>query len=514
MDMYKNSSCYVSLPPLKNKAYHHKIVASTGLPPNRGYGRWINIGINVQLAYQLYKYWLENPDETWAKERAINMANLFAEVQNPDGSVPSLWDPENKKFINYQAKDTELGYIYTTDRQAFGAMNLYRMYLSRKENENVILGEWKESALKAMDYIAEKAISDGILGRSYDSKGNYNTVAAPNEALIALDYFYAETGNRKYDEAREILEKFTYDVFVFKNHWFDWATDWGGWVDYKEPPPWNTDALNSISFATYCVYRHMHTGDQKYIDWAKHVVSYNWLVNIPVQFPGFKHVTKGLTREQDHYLTYDHPFRCTLLMDCYPYLSLMTNDRFFMDFYKMLIQTQHAYQHPADKGFQAFNIGLWWEKTGGAEPRDEVGEEGENFIVEFASMYLESVTSPNAYKYAGGADWGVGLDYDLNFTPNSGKEGLYVAAASSKVENNSWDAKKNTLTVKLQNKTGMKGMLFVSSNSGESLEKNCQVKINGKIIDKNSLKYSSKNNMLQINYMHNQEILNLQVVKR
>lgn len=64
-----------------------------------------------------------------------------------------------------------------------------------------------------------------------------------------------------------------------------------------------------MTLATYCAFRHMRTGDPRYLDWAKQVVSYNWLVTIPVQFPGFKHVTKGLVREQDFYLTYGLPFR-------------------------------------------------------------------------------------------------------------------------------------------------------------------------------------------------------------
>jgi hypothetical protein len=62
---------------------------------------------------------------------------------------------------------------------------------------------------------------------------------------------------------------------------------------------------------------------------------------------------------------------------------MVTQDRFFIDFYKMLIQTQHFYQ--SRKGLQSFNIGLWWDNTG-ANPRDETGEPDVNYIVEFCSM--------------------------------------------------------------------------------------------------------------------------------
>jgi hypothetical protein len=513
MDMYKNTSAYVSLPPYKNKAYLHQIVPSSGAPPLFGYGTYINIGINVQLGYQLYKYWLTNRQETWALERAINMAGFYVEVQNEDGSVPSLWDPKQKRFRTYLKRIEDGGYIYTIDRQAVGAYSLYRMYLARKESENIVLEDWKQSALKAMDYIISKIQPNGFLGRSYNKNGDYDTGAAPNEVLIALDYFYAQTGEKKYDQARERLEKYVYDVFVRTNHWCDWSSDMGGW-NGEGPPPWDNDALNSLSFATYCVYRHMRTGEQKYIDWAKHVVSYNWLVTIPIQFPGFKNITKGLTREQDHYLTYDVPFRTTLFVDCYPYLSEVTEDRFFIDFYKMLIQTQHAYQYPTDKalrrGLQSFDIGLWWDDSG-AEPRDEVGEPDINYIVEFCSMYLESVTSPNAFRYVGGPDWGVGLDYEIAFTPDFKKDEPYVAAASTILTSSIWDAKTKILSATLVGDVESKGVLNIKWNAGKDFRKSCKIEINGEVLDNKLLKYNSVQNILVINYQHNKNVLNIQI---
>jgi hypothetical protein len=512
MNMYEKTSAYVALPPYKNSGYHHQIVPQTGKAPTFGYGRWINIGVNAQLGYQLYKYWQENPRAEWARDRALNLAGFYMEVQKEDGSVPSLWDPYNKVFRSYTQKNTEEGYIYTMDRQAFGAFGLYRMYLARKESENVAAEEMKSSALKAMDFIADKVNNNGILGRVYNAAGDYDAVAPPNEVLIALDYFYNQTGNRKYDQAREILEKHTFETHVYKNHWRDWSSDWGFWRG-NEQPPWNIETLNALSFATYCAYRHKTTGDPKYIEWARHLISYIWLTTVPIQYPGFKHVTKGLTREQDNYTSYDVPYRCTILIDCLPYLSRVTRDRFFMDFFKMQLQTQHAYQHPEESGLQSFDIGLWWDASGGAEPVDEIAEPGINYISEFCSMYLESVTSPNTYRYVGGTDWGVGLDYDLPFTPNSGENGLFVAAATSSVTAATWDAKHKTLTVVLQAKSGRKGELFILGPAGKTIV-NCKVKVEGKDLEKNNLKYSSRQNMLTIDYAHLKSMVTVQISMR
>jgi hypothetical protein len=509
--MYEKTTGYVSLPPYKNKAYHHQVVPSTGGPPPTGYGAWINIGINVQLGYQLYRYWQANPTATWARERALNTAGFYMEVQKEDGSVPSLWAPKEKEFRSYHKINNETGYIYCMDRQAVGAYSLYRLYLARKESEKKTDEALKLSALKAMDYIVDKIQKDGVLGRNYNAEGKYDMVPAPNEALIALDYFYAQTGDKKYDQAREVLEKYTYEHHVFKNHWFDWSSDWGGW-DGEGEPPWDIDGLNSLSFATYAVYRHMRTGDPKYIEWAETVASWNWLITIPVQFPGFTHVTKGLTREQDHYLTYDIPFRTTMFNDCYPYLSKVTGDRFFIDFYKMLIQTQHAYQHPVgeNKLGGAFDIGLWWDDCG-AEPSDVLGEEDINYIVEFSSMYLESVTSPNAYRYVGGPDWGVGLDYDLSFHPDFNKEGPYIAASTSRCSGATWDKATGNLTVTLDGKPGTKGILNVKCPETEDPMKSTIVLINGKKADKKVLNYNTMQRILSVDYIHSQPSLKISI---
>jgi len=305
------------------------------------------------------------------------------------------------------------------------------------------------------------------------------------------------------------LEKYTYDVYVRNNHWSDWGSDLGAWYG-EGPAPWDNDALNIQNFATYCAYRHNRTGEQKYIDWSKHVLSYNWLTTIPIQYPGFKNVTKGLTREQDYYLTYDVPYRGTLLIDCFPYLSMITQDRFFMDYFKMTIQTQHAYQHPAEKGMQSFDIGLWWDSTG-ANPRDEIGEPDINYIVEFSSMYLESVTSPNAYRYVGGPDWGVGLDYDLAFKPDSKKGEPFIASASTNVTSVKWDAKKKSLTTNLEGDIGKKGILNIKWIADKDLAKSGKVAINGIKVDKKSFTYDSKMSILKVSYEHRQKVLTVHI---
>jgi hypothetical protein len=178
----------------------------------------------------------------------------------------------------------------------------------------------------------------------------------------------------------------------------------------------------------------------------------------------------------------------------------------------MLIQTQQYYQYSAERGFQSFNIGLWWNKSG-AQPRDEIGEPDVNYIVEFCSLYLESVTSPNAYRYVGGTDWGVGLDYDIASAPGTKKDGLYVASASSNLTSETWDAKKKTLTVSLTGEQGQKGALYIKFDPAKDNPKNLIVKINGETIDPKSISTNNNLNLLIVTYGHTQKDLTIQISK-
>ena len=502
MAMYKNSSAYVSVPPFDYKAYHLQINPVTGKPPETGYGAYVIV--DTQLAYELYSYWQSHPAETWAKERAIELASFFVAVQNPNGTEPGIWDPKTKRFRAITGAIDKVGYQYSSSGQAAGAYYLYRLYLARKASESVTVQSWHDTALRAIDNIVGKIQPNGVLGRSYDEKGNYDAIAPPDGALIALDYFAAETHEAKYDVARARLEKWTYETFIRTNHWYGGSIDNGSW-GLPTAPPLDVDALDTMTVATYCIYRYMRTGDAKYRDWAKNMISYNWLTGIPIQFPEFKHVTKGLVREQDFYNTYDVPFHVSLYMDALPYLSAVTGDRFFMDYYRLQIQTEIAYQNKAPL-FQSFNIGLMWDPSG-ANPSDIIGEPAVNYILGFCSLYLESVTSPYAYRYVGGPDWGQGLDYDLSFTPHFDKQGPWVISSSSKLSDATWSPETKTLRAMLEGHAGDHGMLAVGWEAGRYSSKKVSVLIDGKAPAAGKCRQESQNGreILYIEYAQERE---------
>jgi hypothetical protein len=111
-------------------------------------------------------------------------------------------------------------------------------------------------------------------------------------------------------------------------------------------------------------------------------------------------------------------------------------------------------------------------------------------------------------------DWGVGLDYSLSFTPDSGKEDPFVAAASSTVNGASWNNNEKKLTVSLSGNIGDKGTLNIGGIPGKNFVQSCEIKINGKDADKNSIMYNSNSNLLVLNYSHNQEVLTVQIIEK
>ncbi|MCX7011072.1 MAG: hypothetical protein NTW86_00655 [Candidatus Sumerlaeota bacterium] len=454
--MYRDCKVYIEVEGFKNKAYKQQISPDGG-HRDQGYGRYMPIGVNVQLAYQFYLRHLARPEETWLRERAFNMAGFFCEAQRPSGAVPTLYYPAEKKPWTYNQFIRESGFLYATCQMAMGAYNLHRLAAAVERKEGIDCAEWKSAATKAADYLVNMQRQDGFLGRSYSDSGRYDDAAAPNWPLIALDYFHAATGDPKYAQSRNALEQWTEDNFARPNLWFGWSAD-GGNLD-MEPACFNVDALDTFTYATYCVYRYQRTSDPKYLRRAEDVFAYVWACSIPTQYEGYKHLTKGLTFEQLSYQCFDVPFRTCLLVDCLPVLAAATGKRFYMDYYRLMVQTQLAYQ--MDPPWAAFHIGLDVDPNC-MEPADDIGEKANKYIVEFASLYLEAQQSLNNYRYVGGPDWGVGVDYEMPFQVNAANDEPYVVASTHQLAGVQWDRRKKALTLTLIPRQGWPGKALIA----------------------------------------------------
>lgn len=247
---------------------------------------------------------------------------------------------------------------------------------------------------------------------------------------------YADTGDEKIHNTQLRIEKWLYQNFVHTNNWADGCMDGGAWVGGGKPPK-NNDAIGIMGFMCYCAQMHIRTGEERYLQMAKDAFAYQWAAVIPVQIPGFTHETRGLVREQDFYSAYDLPMRINDYVDCLPYLSKVTGDPLFMQFFRIILQTEMDYQEK-NFDYKGIHIGLECSYEG-REPIDKLGERNSVYIIRFAALFLKAVNSPLNLMYVGGPDWGIGLDYNLPFNPCIGKDMPYILSCTGMVRNLTWD---------------------------------------------------------------------------
>jgi hypothetical protein len=512
MTLYKNTPAYI-----KGGGYPQLIRLDTGnystTIPHGWYSKYTATGPQVQLAYELYRWWKNNPEETWAKDRAMEMVNFAIEVQADNGAF-TTWDLDTGKMSVLHPDDTVgtnfLAHVYSTLDTSVGALHLYMLYKEVKEFAGVEHSEWKDAALKAVEYIVSLMGPDGQLGRNYSVYGKYDKdTSGQAYPLIVLDYMADEIQDTRFAEARDKLERWLYDRFIAVNDWCNASVDGGAWQGTDWPPPHNNDAFYVISLATYCVYRHIKTGEARYLQMAKDAVAYHWLIAVPIQYPGYEHTTKGLQKEQGFYSAFDVPFRTDEIIDCLPYLSKVTGDPFFMRYYRMLIQTQLDYQ-AINMPYPGFHIGLETDDTG-REPIDKLAEGNLGYILRFAPVFLKSVLSPNAYRYVGGEGWGLGLDYFLPFDPDLGASAPYVLSATTLVRDLAWDSESSVLFVDLYSRRGEKEEIVEVKWKPEDYPvQEARVIIDGVPLEASDF-YDSDRRILSISYRQTEPVRTLKI---
>ena len=439
MDMYKNAPGYIP-----GKGYTQLIRTDTGrydtTVPHGWYSKYICPGPQVQLGYELYRYWCRHREETWARERAFEMADFLVSQQLSSGQY-TIYNTDMGTLYQSNSEDMQseelFGFYYNIGDMNLGAHHLYMLYDEVLKTEGIDKREWKEAAQKCILFAVNMTEEDGSLGRNYNINGKCDKYApAISEALLAMDYMYADTGDEKIHNTQLRIEKWLYQNFVHTNNWADGCMDGGAWVGGGKPPK-NNDAIGIMGFMCYCAQMHIRTGEERYLQMAKDAFAYQWAAVIPVQIPGFTHETRGLVREQDFYSAYVLPMRINDYVDCLPYLSKVTGDPLFMQFFRIILQTEMDYQEK-NFDYKGIHIGLECSYEG-REPIDKLGERNSVYIIRFAALFLKAVNSPLNLMYVGGPDWGIGLDYNLPFNPCIGKDMPYILSCTGMVRNLTWD---------------------------------------------------------------------------
>jgi len=484
-------------------------------------------GTNVQLAFQLYEYWVQHPAETWAKDRAIEMANFFMKSQLPDGAVARNWDEEKQRYTAEAPNLPAAGFIYCPWNTSLGAENLYKLYLERKRVEKIDETKWRDSALLGMNWIVSRIEAEGLLEHSYDknNKPSGMTGSAPSYALIAMDSIYQQTHDERYDRARAKLEAWYYQSFAAVNDYYNDLDDTYTW----RPPASSrqfrdNDALLTFDFAAYCAKRYMETGEAHYLRWAKDVAAYGWLTRVPIQMPGFTHGTRGTIEEQTIWPMYDVPW-ASGSDRVFAYLALLTGDPFYARYYKLLIQTQMSFQQYDEKyPFFASVLSRTPEiekvplgeaaPTSGRRPYDRLQETIDGkigvWLIWYTSFFLEDMKAPYTYEYFGGKDWGVGMDYALPFKPDFG-DNPYVTAASTRLTSAGWNEREHSLYAYLNGEVGSIGNLRLKWDPVKYPPAKVVVEVDGRTAESGSWHFDSASQTLIVEYAHREPTVHIEV---
>ena len=159
-------------------------------------------------------------------------------------------------------------FYYNIGDMNLGAHHLYMLYDEVLKTEGIDKREWKEAAQKCNLVCSKYDRRDGSLGRNYNIK--WKIVISMRllfqEALLAMDYMYADTGDEKIHNTQLRIEKWLYQNFVHINNWADGCMD-GGVQEAK--PPKNNDAIGIMGFMCYCAQMHIRTGEERYSQMAK-----------------------------------------------------------------------------------------------------------------------------------------------------------------------------------------------------------------------------------------------------
>ena len=499
--MYKDCNGYIP-----GIGYHQLIRFDTGnydtTVPHGWYSKYIVTGPQILLAYELYRYWELNPVETWARERAFEMADFLIRMQESDGMFTN-WDTDMNGISIMHPNDVEgtefNSCIYSVSDMCLGIYHLSMLCREVKRAEGLDKADWQAGIALALDALANLVQGDGELGRNYNRNGRYDKLtSAIIEALQMFNDASRETGDEKFAQARDRLETWLFDRYLSVNDWSNGSVDGGAWQGGGWPPPHNNDLMGVFTYASYCVERYRECGDCSYIQKAKDAVAYIWASVVPVDLEGFSRRTRSLVREQDFYSIYGVLVRGNDSIESLPYLSKITGDPFFMLFYRIILQTQMDYQ-AFNRPYAGFHIGLECDFTG-RNPIDKVAEGNSGYIVRFASEFLKSVNSPLAYRYVGGEGWGLGADYHLAFDPALGQGAPYVLCASTMVRNLVWDSKKKELSILLYDTEHAQGEVEICFDPALYDPERITVKINDGLTECKHTKDHER--VLAIPYVH------------
>lgn len=478
------------------KGYSIKISTDTGdmdlVSPHGSYGTIISTPTQMENACILYNYFRHHPEAEWARTRAFEMADFFVSEQRENGMVPAynadLGSKPQGMAIDADKNPYAGGHAVGMLEEALGVDAMMRFYEAVKECEGVAEADgdekiderekkaargaketWYQSALKLANWICSEVDAEGRVGRNYFADGSFDMYSyAMLNALIPMDRFADVTGESRFSEARDRLEKYVWENYIATDDFVNLVGDSTSWMGSEGVP--DNDCVGLLGLMSYCAMRHAKTGDEKYVNTAKDIFVYLWACNCPIDMPGFTHPTRGLMREQDFYCCFDSALVISAHSVGLPYFAKAAQDPAFMQFYAIAMQTLLSLQEKNDR-YHGIHLGLEAD-TDGLTPTDKVAEGKHVYIsMGFGMGILASMLNPLHYRYTGGKDWGVGMDYRVDFSFDDLKDVPYVTACSSVIRQIGFNPETSVLQIWCYDLTHTEVDLEVKWDGPWSMEK-------------------------------------------
>lgn len=432
----------------KGKGYRMRAWADSDELAN--YYAYITFMSNSILCYLLYKLWMDNKEETWARDRVIEMTEFAISKQIASGAMPRCWDVDldipHGMGDNYQ----DAGFVYDIMTSAIRAQYTDQICDLMEQCGDTVPEGWREYIQRCIDWcvqIIEK--EDGYVRGTYNAEdiGVMNGIEA--HALFGLRYFYQKTGDKKYLDAMIRYEDRLYELFGVNNDWYDGILDSNNFREpYDMPQPRNYYTLNLYNLAGYFHDRYLDTGDEKYLKWAEDNFAFGWMGRMPVNMEGYSMQTKGVIEEQNVWVFYDLPWPFNSSSGL-ARMAKTTKNRFYAELYKLSVNTQLEFAH-LDKQhpFCSQVLGTCTDKRAPANRFAEIvdGKHG-IWLTGYSTLFVYDMLEPYSYYFLGGPDWALGIDYEPEYSPKVGDR-EYIVACNSRVLKAVWE-KDNVLCLHL-----------------------------------------------------------------
>ena len=238
---------------------------------------------------------------------------------DPDyGVIDTNYELDNKVF---NSKDHTPIVGCRVDMNAYAARYMLKLWQRVKEKEGLDRKDWYQAAVRIADWVVGQRNSDGGLPQvASNATGMRSVSVVSGRALVAMPEIYRITGDNKYAQVAESMERFLRQK-VEGRYWFTG----------QHPDLWPADYEGDSVWCAveYWLNKYDGTGDKRDLARAEADAYFAFLMLCPKQLSWVKNPTETCHAEQEHYLQYSNYCYNNQKIRCLNRLAAHTGNPFF-----------------------------------------------------------------------------------------------------------------------------------------------------------------------------------------